>query len=69
MASIYRDAYDEAQRIIRVSEEVRITLERIANDSDEREATTTVCCEQANEVIPKGTYFGVAPDIPSATAL
>ncbi|EKP0279777.1 topoisomerase DNA-binding C4 zinc finger domain-containing protein [Aeromonas bestiarum] len=39
---LYRDAYDEAQRIIRVSEEVRITLERIANDSDESEAATTL---------------------------
>ncbi|MCE9934477.1 phospholipase D family protein [Aeromonas salmonicida] len=39
---LYRDAYNEAQRIIRVSEEVRITLERIANDSDESETATTV---------------------------
>jgi hypothetical protein len=34
---LYRDAY-EAQRIIRVSEEVRITLERVASDSDPQEA-------------------------------
>ena len=27
---LYRDAYEEAQRIIRISEEVRITLERVA---------------------------------------
>ena len=33
-SELYRDAYDEAQRIIRVSEEVRITLERVASDSD-----------------------------------
>jgi hypothetical protein len=26
---LYRDAYDEAQRIIRISEEVRISLERV----------------------------------------
>ena len=26
---LYRDAYDEAQRIIRISDEVRITLERV----------------------------------------
>jgi phosphatidylserine/phosphatidylglycerophosphate/cardiolipin synthase-like enzyme len=31
---LYRDAYDEAQRIIRVSEEVRISLERVAQDAD-----------------------------------
>ncbi|AUY08457.1 topoisomerase DNA-binding C4 zinc finger domain-containing protein [Aeromonas sp. ASNIH2] len=35
---LYRDAYAEAQRIIRVSEEVRITLERVASSSDESEA-------------------------------
>lgn len=29
---LYRDAYEEAQRIIRVSEEVRISLERIAQN-------------------------------------
>ena len=33
-AELYRDAYEEAQRIIRVSEEVRISLERVAQDSD-----------------------------------
>lgn len=27
--AIYRDAYEEAQRIVRISEEIRITLERI----------------------------------------
>ena len=31
---LYRDAYEEAQRIIRVSEEVRISLERIAQDAE-----------------------------------
>ncbi len=29
-AELYKDAYEEAQRIIRVSEEVRISLERVA---------------------------------------
>lgn len=29
-AELYRDAYEEAQRIIRISEEVRISLERVA---------------------------------------
>lgn len=33
-AELYRDAYEEAQRIIRVSEEVRISLERVAQDAD-----------------------------------
>lgn len=39
---LYRDAYEEAQRIIRISEEVRISLERIpskdAEDSGEEES-------------------------------
>src|SRR3546814_12589511 len=29
-AELYRDAYEEAQRIIRISDEVRISLERVA---------------------------------------
>ena len=46
---LYRDAYEEAQRIIRISEEVRITLERVAQieepkneepKSEEGEATS-----------------------------
>jgi phosphatidylserine/phosphatidylglycerophosphate/cardiolipin synthase-like enzyme len=31
---LYKDAYEEAQRIIRVSEEVRISLERIDQDAE-----------------------------------
>lgn len=33
-SDLYKDAYEEAQRIIRVSEEVRITLERVAAAAD-----------------------------------
>lgn len=39
----YKDAYEEVQRIIRISEEVRISLERIenpVNDSDETDEST-----------------------------
>lgn len=32
-SELYRDTYDEAQRIIRISDEVRITLERVSADS------------------------------------
>ena len=43
-SDLYRDAYEESQRIIRISEEVRITLERVAqgdeSKSDEEEQTT-----------------------------
>ena len=31
---LYKDAYEEAQRIIRISDEVRISLERVSSDSD-----------------------------------
>jgi phosphatidylserine/phosphatidylglycerophosphate/cardiolipin synthase-like enzyme len=33
-SELYREAYEEAQRIIRVSEEVRISLERVSQDAD-----------------------------------
>ena len=34
---LYRDAYEEAQRIIRISDEVRISLEKIAPDAERKE--------------------------------
>ena len=33
---IYRDAYEEAQRIIRISEEVRISLERVTTETEQK---------------------------------
>jgi PLD-like domain len=33
--ALYKDAYEEAQRIIRISDEVRISLERVANSGDD----------------------------------
>lgn len=33
-AELYRDAYEEAQRIIRISEEVRISLERVSPEDE-----------------------------------
>jgi hypothetical protein len=50
---LYRDAYDEAQRIIRVSDEVRITLERVANDSDEGNAATVATNSGPAPTCPK----------------
>lgn len=38
-AELYRDAYEEAQRIIRISDEVRISLERVATPEESTEAT------------------------------
>lgn len=33
-AELYRDAYEEAQRIIRISEEIRISMERVASNEE-----------------------------------
>lgn len=35
-AELYREAYEEAQRIIRISDEVRISMERVAVISDDK---------------------------------
>jgi len=37
-AELYRDAYEEAQRIIRISDEVRISLERVAASEEPTDA-------------------------------
>lgn len=46
---LYKDAYEEAQRIIRISDEVRITLERVAA----QEATGEDEAEDASDKIGK----------------
>ena len=38
--ALYKDAYEEAQRIIRISDEVRISLERVASPVDGKTATS-----------------------------
>lgn len=38
-ADLYKDAYEEAQRIIRISEEVRISLERVSTDTEAKSET------------------------------
>ncbi|QXC37325.1 phospholipase D family protein [Aeromonas sp. FDAARGOS 1410] len=38
---LYRDAYDEAQRIIRVSDEIRISLERVINEADSQQPSAS----------------------------
>ena len=35
-ADLYKDAYEEAQRIIRISDEVRITLERVTTEPEDK---------------------------------
>lgn len=37
--SVFQDAYEEAQRIIRISEEVRISLDEVLNQTQEAEVT------------------------------
>ncbi|AYF90535.1 DNA repair protein [Pseudomonas sp. DY-1] len=39
---LYKDAYEEAQRIIRISDEVRITMERIAADAEVKQDSEEV---------------------------
>jgi len=33
---LYKDAYEEAQRIIRISDEVRISVERVTSEPDDK---------------------------------
>lgn len=40
-ADLYRDAYEEAQRIIRISDEVRISLERVVPEAAQEGAETS----------------------------
>ncbi len=37
---LYREAYEEAQRIIRVSDEIRMSLERVSGEAKEAERNT-----------------------------
>ena len=39
-AELYKDAYEEAQRIIRISDEVRISMERVSAQQDNGESET-----------------------------
>ena len=38
-AELYKDAYEEAQRIIRISEEIRISLERVTVETEQKPET------------------------------
>ncbi len=40
IADLYKDTYEEAQRIIRISDEIRISLEKIENPSQTNEPAT-----------------------------
>lgn len=82
-SELYRDAYDEAQRIIRVSEEVRITLERVASDSDPQDnvadhaGTAPVCPKCGTTMVlrtskrgdTKGNSFWGCPEYPKCRSI
>ena len=57
---LYKDAYEEAQRIIRISDEVRISLERVASSEPEPAAT------QAAEASGTDSETSTGDKIPSS---
>lgn len=74
-AELYKDTYEEAQRIIRISDEVRISLERVTaearNDADTRgDARTdaTVESEDATDKVEKLTTSKLAQKLGLKTA-
>ena len=62
---LYRDAYDEAQRIIRISDEVRISLERVERKPDAAGATAGAF-GAATAAAPKASAAGAPAPAPSA---
>lgn len=48
-AELYKDAYEEAQRIVRISEEIRITLERVPSEPESKEEAKAEPEEQTSE--------------------
>lgn len=53
--NLYRDAYDEAQRIIRISDEVRISLERVERKPDAANTAAAVAANPAAHALTAGT--------------
>lgn len=52
-AELYKDTYEEAQRIIRISDEVRISMERVST-VDEASATSDSADATDDEARPNG---------------
>lgn len=50
--ALYKDAYEEAQRIIRISDEVRISLERVSSDPDARSDSDSDTSKSAGQDAP-----------------
>lgn len=55
-SQLYKDAYEEAQRIIRISDEVRISLERVTSEPGvaDQEADKGIEGEAAGDKLPSG---------------
>jgi phosphatidylserine/phosphatidylglycerophosphate/cardiolipin synthase-like enzyme len=55
-SQLYKDAYEEAQRIIRISDEIRISLERVASEPEaaSQEADKGTEAETAGDKLPSG---------------
>jgi len=51
-AQLYKDAYDEAQRIIRISEEIRVSLERISSEPVAIPPPATVRADEKPAALP-----------------
>lgn len=49
-AEMYRETYEEAQRIIRISDEVRISLQKIEKSKQEDGAVSSNLAEEDNEI-------------------
>src|SRR5690554_772930 len=54
-AELYRDAYEEAQRIIRISDEVRISMERVASSDEPAEEPAGATAAETESETGDGT--------------
>lgn len=57
---LYRDAYEEAQRIVRISDEVRISLERVVESTDEGKSDEEAGDKLSSSKVAKRLGMGTA---------
>lgn len=67
-ADLYRDAWEEAQRIIRISDEVRISLEKIAREPDSQPQASTEAAEEETPAAGKLSSSRLAMKLGMRTA-
>jgi phosphatidylserine/phosphatidylglycerophosphate/cardiolipin synthase-like enzyme len=65
---LYRDAYDEAQRIIRISDEVRISMERVVDAKEAGDPPSESRSEDGEESVGKLTTSKLATKLGLKTA-